>query len=66
MDFHAVEKGVVGRRGKIERVNNLTMSLPVPIIRKPESGLHFQEGTCMESGADLEKRAYDLMASGLN
>ena len=26
----------------------------------------FWEGTGMESGAELEKRAYDLMASGLN
>jgi hypothetical protein len=57
-----------GRRmkGARKRLKNLTMSLPVSIIRKPESGLHFQEGTCMESGADLEKRAYDLMAGGLN
>jgi hypothetical protein len=53
-------------KGARKRLKNLTMSLPVSIIRKPESGLHFQEGTCMESGADLEKRAYDLMAGGLN
>jgi hypothetical protein len=26
----------------------------------------FWEGIGMESGAELEKRAYDLMASGLN
>ena len=49
-----------------KRLKNLTMTLPVPIIRKPEAAFNFQEGTCMESGLDLEKRAYDLMAGGLN
>jgi hypothetical protein len=45
---------------------NLTSFGPVPIIRKSMKANLFWEGIGMESGAELEKRAYDLMASGLN
>jgi hypothetical protein len=45
---------------------NLTSFGPVPIIRKSMKANLFWEGIGMESGAELEKKAYDLMSSGLN
>jgi hypothetical protein len=65
MDTHCGEK-IRKSRGLVKTEVNLTSFGPIPIIRKSMKANLFWEGIGMESGAELEKRAYDLMASGLN
>jgi hypothetical protein len=65
MDTHCGEKIRKSRR-RVKTGVNLTSFGPIPIIPKSVKANLFWEGIGMESGAELEKRAYDLMASGLN
>jgi hypothetical protein len=55
-----------GGRERPADTENLTMCRPAPIIRGSTESSEFWKGAFMESSVDLEKRAYDLMGSGLN